>query len=82
MVVTQSDEIAMRVLRVHGGMKTYYHEEVGCNSASTRWAAFCRQMVSLASWSAARRRNAAYRDGRCGFDDVRTPTIDSANESI
>src|SRR3989440_224088 len=34
MVVTQSDEIAKRIrrLRVHGGMKTYYHEEVGYNS--------------------------------------------------
>src|ERR1700686_2046621 len=34
MVVTQNDEIATRIrrLRVHGGMKTYYHEEVGSNS--------------------------------------------------
>src|SRR5437763_15637924 len=34
MEVTQSDENATRVrrLRVHGGLKTYYHEEGGYNS--------------------------------------------------
>src|SRR6267142_7210650 len=34
MIVTQRDDIATRLrrLRVHGGLKTYYHEEVGYNS--------------------------------------------------
>jgi dTDP-4-amino-4,6-dideoxygalactose transaminase len=87
MVVTQSDEIAKRVrrLRVHGGMKTYYHEEVGYNSRldSLQAAVLSAKMVSLASWSAARRKNAAYYDKAfADLNDVRTPTIDPANESI
>ena len=34
MIVTQNDDLATRLrrLRVHGGVKTYYHEEVGYNS--------------------------------------------------
>lgn len=87
MVVTQSDEIATRVrrLRVHGGMKTYYHEEVGYNSRldSLQAAVLSAKMVSLASWSNARRKNAAYYNAAfADLDDVRTPTIDPANESI
>jgi len=87
MMVTQSDEIATRLrrLRVHGGMKTYYHEEVGYNSRldALQAAVLSAKMVSLASWSAARRKNAAYYDAAfADLDDVRTPTIDPANESI
>lgn len=87
MVVTQNDEIATRVrrLRVHGGMKTYYHEEVGYNSRldALQAAVLSAKMGSLASWSAARRKNAAYYDAAfADLDDVRTPTIDPANESI
>ena len=87
MVVTQNDEIAKRVrrLRVHGGMKTYYHEEVGFNSRldSLQAAILAAKMPSLASWSAARRKNAAYYNAAfADLDDVRTPTIDPANESI
>jgi dTDP-4-amino-4,6-dideoxygalactose transaminase len=87
MVVTQSDEIATRVkrLRVHGGMKTYYHEEVGYNSRldALQAAILAAKMPSLASWSAARRKNAEYYNKAfADLDDVRTPTIDPANESI
>src|SRR4051812_40962415 len=87
MVVTQNDAIATRVkrLRVHGGMKTYYHEEVGYNSRldALQAAVLAAKMPSLASWSAARRKNAAYYDKAfADVDDVRTPTIDPANESI
>ena len=87
MVVTQNDEIAKRVrrLRVHGGMKTYYHEEVGFNSRldSLQAAVLAAKMPSLASWSTARRKNAAYYNAAfADLDDVRTPTIDPANESI
>ena len=87
MVVTQSDEIARRIrrLRVHGGMKTYYHEEVGYNSRldALQAAILSAKMVSLASWSAGRRKNAGYYDAAfADLDDVRTPTIDPANESI
>jgi dTDP-4-amino-4,6-dideoxygalactose transaminase len=87
MVVTQSDEIAKRVkrLRVHGGMKTYYHEEVGYNSRldALQAAVLSAKLERLASWSATRRKNAAYYDKAfADLDDVRTPTIDPANESI
>jgi dTDP-4-amino-4,6-dideoxygalactose transaminase len=87
MVVTQNDEIAKRVrrLRVHGGLKTYYHEEVGFNSRldSLQAAILAAKMPMLASWSAARRKNAAYYNAAfADLDDVRTPTIDPANESI
>src|SRR6267378_4011336 len=87
MVVTQNDEIATRIrrLRVHGGMKTYYHEEVGYNSRldALQAAILSAKMVNLASWSAARRKNASYYNAAfADLDDVRTPTIDPANESI
>ena len=62
MVVTQSDAIATRIrrLRVHGGMKTYYHEEVGYNSRldALQAAILSAKLVNLASWSTARRKNA------------------------
>jgi len=87
MIVTQSDEIATRIrrLRVHGGMKTYYHEEVGYNSRldTLQAAVLSAKMVNLAMWSAARRKNAAYYNAAfADLDDVRTPTVDPANESI
>ena len=87
MVVTQSDEIATRIrrLRVHGGLKTYYHEEVGYNSRldTLQAAVLSAKMVNLAMWSAARRKNAAYYNAAfADLDDVRTPTVDPANESI
>jgi dTDP-4-amino-4,6-dideoxygalactose transaminase len=87
MIVTQSDPLATRVkrLRVHGGMKTYYHEEVGYNSRldALQAAVLSAKLPLLASWSAARRKNAAYYDAAfADVDDVRTPTIDPANESI
>jgi dTDP-4-amino-4,6-dideoxygalactose transaminase len=87
MVVTQRDDLATRVrrLRVHGGLKTYYHEEVGYNSRldALQAAILSAKMARLSSWSAARRKNAAYYDSAfADLDDVRTPTIDPANESI
>jgi dTDP-4-amino-4,6-dideoxygalactose transaminase len=87
MVVTQRDDLATRVrrLRVHGGLKTYYHEEVGYNSRldALQAAVLSAKMARLSSWSAARRKNAAYYDSAfADLDDVRTPTIDPANESI
>jgi dTDP-4-amino-4,6-dideoxygalactose transaminase len=87
MVVTQNDEIATRIrrLRVHGGMKTYYHEEVGYNSRldALQAAILSAKLVNLASWSAARRKNASYYNAAfADVEGVRTPTIDPANESI
>ena len=87
MMVTQDDELATRLrrLRVHGGMKTYHHDEVGYNSRldALQAAVLSAKLTRLASWSAARRKNAAYYDAAfADLDDVRTPTIDPANESI
>jgi dTDP-4-amino-4,6-dideoxygalactose transaminase len=87
MIVTQRDDLATRLrrLRVHGGLKTYYHEEVGYNSRldALQAAVLGAKLPSLAGWSAARRKNAAYYDAAfADVDDVRTPTIDPANESI
>jgi dTDP-4-amino-4,6-dideoxygalactose transaminase len=87
MVVTQSDDIATRVrrLRTHGGLKTYYHEEVGYNSRldALQAAILSAKLPMLSSWSAARRKNAAYYNAAfADVEGVRTPTIDPANESI
>ena len=87
MIVTQDEEIASRLrrLRVHGGMKTYYHDEVGYNSRldALQAAVLLAKLPHLESWSAARRKNAEYYNAAfAGSSDVRTPFIDPANVSI
>jgi dTDP-4-amino-4,6-dideoxygalactose transaminase len=87
MTVTQDDNLAMRLrrLRVHGGEKTYFHEEVGYNSRldSLQAAVLGAKLVHLEKWSAARRKNAEYYNRAfADLSDVRTPTVDAANESI
>src|SRR5215210_2404825 len=87
MMVTQRDDLATRLrrLRVHGGMTTYYHDEVGYNSRldSLQAAVLAAKLTMLSSWSASRRKNAAYYDfAFADVDAVRTPTIYLANESI
>ena len=87
MIVTQDDGIATRLrrLRVHGGLKTYYHDEVGYNSRldSIQAAVLVAKLPHLEKWSAARRKNAHYYD-RAFADvaDVRTPAVDPQNVSI
>jgi dTDP-4-amino-4,6-dideoxygalactose transaminase len=87
MIVTQSDDLAMKLrrLRTHGAIKTYVHEVVGMNSRldTLQAAVLSAKLPFLAEWSAARRAHAAYYDA--AFEDlagIRTPAIDSANESI
>jgi len=87
MMVTRSEELAARLrrLRVHGGMKTYFHEEVGYNSRldALQAAVLLAKLPHLDTWSAARRRNAAYYDAAFSDSgDVRTPAIDPGNVSI
>jgi dTDP-4-amino-4,6-dideoxygalactose transaminase len=87
MMVTQDETIAARLrrLRVHGGMKTYYHDEVGYNSRldALQAAVLLAKLPHLESWSAARRRNADYYNAAfAGMSDVTTPVIDRANVSI
>jgi len=87
MMVTQDEEIAgrLRRLRVHGGMKTYFHDEVGYNSRldALQAAVLLAKLPHLEAWSAGRRRNAEYYNSAfAGSPDVCTPVIDPANVSI
>ena len=87
MIVTQDDGIAERLrrLRLHGGMKTYFNEEVGFNSRlDALQAAILRvKLPHLEDWSARRRANAAYYDkALADVPEVTTPFIDPANTSI
>jgi dTDP-4-amino-4,6-dideoxygalactose transaminase len=90
MIVTQDDAIAERLkrLRVHGGAKQYFHDEVGYNSRldALQAAVLSAKLPHLAGWSAKRRENAAYYDA--AFADlvkagsVATPYVAPENESI
>jgi len=87
MILTQDDAVAerMRRLRLHGGMKTYYHDEVGTNSRldTLQAAVLLAKLPYLAGWSAARRdKAAAYAERFLGLDEVRVPVTDPANEHI
>lgn len=90
MIVTQDDTIAERLkrLRVHGGAKQYYHDEVGYNSRldALQAAVLSAKLPHLAAWSARRRENAAYYDA--AFADLArdgrlvTPYVAPESESI
>ncbi len=87
MIVTQDEAIYNRLarLRVHGGMTTYIHEEVGYNSRldALQAAVLSAKLPHLASWSAKRRDNAAYYTAAfADIPDIVPPFIDPANESI
>jgi dTDP-4-amino-4,6-dideoxygalactose transaminase len=87
MVVTPDAPIADRVrrLRTHGGMRTYYHDEVGTNSRldALQAAVLLAKLPFLAGWSAARREHAAWYSAALeGLAEVRTPVTDPANEHI
>ena len=87
MIVTQDEAIAARLkrLRVHGGAKMYFHDEVGYNSRldALQAAVLRAKLPHLSGWSTARRAHAAYYDA--AFQDVAEitrPVVDPANESI
>jgi dTDP-4-amino-4,6-dideoxygalactose transaminase len=87
MILTQDDGLATRLkrLRVHGGLKTYYHEEVGYNSRldTLQAAVLLAKLPHLDNWSAKRRENAAYYTrALAGIGEVKTPYVDPRNESI
>ena len=87
MIVTQDEALATRLrrLRVHGGLKTYFHDEVGYNSRldSLQAAVLLAKLPHLEGWSAARRRNAAYYDAAFGkLSEVCRPVVDPQNVSI
>src|ERR671932_1684804 len=66
MMVTQDERLATRLrrLRVHGGAKQYYHDEVGYNSRldTLQAAVLLAKLPHLAGWSAKRREHARYYD--------------------
>jgi len=87
MMVTQDDALAARLrrLRVHGGAKQYFHDEVGYNSRldTLQAAVLEAKLPHLAEWSRKRREHAAYYDRAfADLPEIRTPTIDAGNESI
>jgi dTDP-4-amino-4,6-dideoxygalactose transaminase len=87
MILTQSDAIADRLkrLRVHGGLKTYYHDEVGYNSRldALQAAVLRAKLRHLDAWSAKRRENAAfYTEAFKDVPEIVTPFVDPANVSI
>jgi dTDP-4-amino-4,6-dideoxygalactose transaminase len=87
MIVTQDAALAERLkrLRVHGGAKQYYHDEVGYNSRldSLQAAVLSAKLPHLAKWSAKRRENACYyQEAFADLDGVLAPVIDPNNESI
>jgi dTDP-4-amino-4,6-dideoxygalactose transaminase len=87
MILTQDEGLATRLkrLRVHGGLKTYYHDEVGYNSRldALQAAVLLAKLPHLAGWSARRRENAAYyTKALAGVGEVKTPVVDPRNESI
>jgi dTDP-4-amino-4,6-dideoxygalactose transaminase len=87
MMVTQDEALATRLrrLRVHGGAVQYFHDEVGYNSRldALQAAVLRAKLPYLAEWSARRRENARYYDQAfADMDEVRTPVVEPANESI
>lgn len=87
MIVTQDEALATRLkrLRVHGGAKQYYHDEVGYNSRldALQAAVLAAKLPHLSHWSAGRRANAAYYDSAfADVPEIQVPYIDPPNESI
>jgi dTDP-4-amino-4,6-dideoxygalactose transaminase len=87
MMVTQDDELATRLrrLRVHGGAREYFHDEVGYNSRldTLQAAVLVAKLPHLEEWSAKRREHARfYDDALADVAEVRTPVVRSENESI
>jgi dTDP-4-amino-4,6-dideoxygalactose transaminase len=87
MMVTQDDALATRLrrLRVHGGAREYFHDEVGYNSRldTIQAAVLLAKLPHLEGWSAKRREHARYYDqALADVPDVRTPVVCPENESI
>ena len=87
MMVTQDDALATRLrqLRVHGGLKTYYHDEVGYNSRldALQAAVLSTKLRHLESWSERRRSNAAYYNTAfADVPEITTPYTEPMNVTI
>lgn len=87
MMVTQDAALAdrLRRLRLHGGSKQYFHDEVGFNSRldTLQAAVLLAKLPHLAAWSEARARNAVrYTEAFTGHPAVCPPHTDPANTHI
>jgi dTDP-4-amino-4,6-dideoxygalactose transaminase len=87
LMVTQDDRLAERLrrLRLHGGSRQYFHEEVGTNSRldSLQAAVLLAKLPHLNRWNEARQRNAArYNAAFSGHPAICPPRRDPANDHI
>jgi len=87
MMVTQDDNLAERLrrLRLHGGSRQYFHDEVGTNSRldTLQAAVLLAKLPFLAGWSEARRRNAArYNESFAPNAAIGVPVTEPLNEHI
>jgi dTDP-4-amino-4,6-dideoxygalactose transaminase len=87
MMVTQDDAIATRLrrLRIHGGAREYFHDEVGYNSRldTIQAAVLLAKLPHLEGWSGKRRGHARFYDeALADVPGLRTPVVGSENESI
>jgi dTDP-4-amino-4,6-dideoxygalactose transaminase len=87
LIVTQDDALAERLrrLRLHGGSRQYFHEEVGTNSRldTLQAAVLLAKLPYLSQWKEARQRNAArYTAAWTGHPAICPPRADRANDHI
>jgi dTDP-4-amino-4,6-dideoxygalactose transaminase len=87
LMVTQDDALAERLrrIRLHGGSRQYFHEEVGTNSRldTLQAAVLLAKLPHLTNWNEARRENAArYNAAFGGHPAICPPRTDPANEHI
>ncbi len=87
MIVTQDDALAERLrrLRLHGGAKQYFHDEVGYNSRldTLQAAVLLAKLPHLAEWSRTRARHARrYREAFVGHPVICPPKVDPLNDHI
>src|SRR2546421_6208611 len=85
-ICTDDDEFAakVKVLRVHGTERQYYHKVIGGNFRidALQAAVLDVKLKHLNTWHEARRHNAALYDSLFARSKVKTPKIDPTNYSI
>jgi dTDP-4-amino-4,6-dideoxygalactose transaminase len=87
MIVTQDDALAERLrrLRLHGGAKQYFHDEVGYNSRldTLQAAVLLAKLPHLTEWSRARAAHARrYSEAFAAHPVICPPKVDPLNEHI